>query len=304
MYRLLISSLTAGLILLSTAQAETKEDRFAKVEIKTTKLTDNLYMLKGSGGNIGVSAGEDGIFMIDDQYAPLTDKILKALKEISDQPVRFIINTHWHFDHTGGNENLGKKDAVIVAHDNVYKRMSTEQFITAFDRHYDPSPKVALPVISFNDKVTFHLNGLNIKARHYPHAHTDGDSVILFKKNNVVHMGDIFFNKTYPFVDSSSGGSIYGMIAAVADILSMVDEETKIVPGHGPLANKADLQDYHDMLVQVVALLEPLAKEGMSADEAMAFDPLKPLNEKWAQGWMKADPMIKNVYPAILKHVK
>lgn len=301
MFRIILSTLAISLISLCNSLAE---DRFAKVEINTIKLTDSLYMLVGSGGNIGVSVGDDGIFMIDDQYAPLTDKIMAALKKISDKPVGFVINTHWHFDHTGGNENMGKKDAIIVAHDNVYKRMSTDQFIKAFDRKVTPSPKVALPVISFNDKVTFHLNGLSIKARHYPHAHTDGDSVIRFENSNVIHMGDIFFNKTYPFVDSSSGGSLYGMIAAVSDTLSQIDDDTKIIPGHGPLANKADLQGYHDMLAQVVTLLEPLAKKGLSAEEAVALNPLAPLNDIWGQGWMKAAPMIKNVYPAIQKKIK
>jgi len=280
------------------------QNKYDEVQIITTKVADGIYMLQGAGGNIGVSAGEDGIFMIDDQFSPLTPKILEALSIISPKPIKFIINTHWHFDHTGGNENLGKMGVVIVAHDNVYKRLSTDQFMKDFNRDVPAAPKAALPMVSFNDEATFHMNGLHILARHYAHSHTDGDSIIFFKNKNVIHMGDIFFNGHYPYTDSGSGGSIYGMIDTVADILRQIDDTTKIIPGHGPLANKQDLQHYHDMMVQVVDLLAPLAKKGLSIDEATKRNPLKDLNDEWGDGFLKPDMFLKIIYPTIQAHNK
>lgn len=289
--------LFSGFISLSHA-----EDEFAKIEIKTTKVSDGIYMLEGSGGNIGIASGEDGIFMIDDQYSPLTPKILAAIKKISPKPIKFMINTHWHFDHTGGNENLGNIDVIIVAHDNVYQRLSTDQFIKAFDKQIPASPKVALPVVSFNDEVTFHLNDQHIQARHFAHAHTDGDSILFFKDKNVIHMGDIFFNGFYPFIDTSSGGSIYGVIDAATAILTQIDDKTKIIPGHGPLANKQDLQNYHDMLVQVVGAVTPLTRQGLSLEEATKRNPLKELNAKWGGGFLKPDMFLGIIYQTIADH--
>ncbi|VAV87436.1 MBL-fold metallo-hydrolase superfamily [hydrothermal vent metagenome] len=301
MRRLLPLSLSLLIALTSFALGQNKYD---KVEITTIPVGHGIYMLQGAGGNIGVSAGEDGVFMIDDQYSPLTPKIIAAISKISDKPIRFVINTHWHGDHTGGNENLGKTDVIIVAHDNVYKRLSSDQFIKAFDRHVPAAPKAALPVISFNDKVTFHLNGLHIQARHFAPAHTDGDSMIFFKGTNIVHTGDIFFNHMYPFIDTSSGGTIYGMIEATATLLTQVDEETKIIPGHGPLANKADLQAYHDMLVRVVEILTPLAQKNIPIEKATEMKPLKELDDKWGGGFFKADMFLGTVYQTIIDHGK
>ena len=176
-------------------------DDFEQVSIKTQKVSDNLYMLTGKGGNIGLSVGADGVFMIDDQFAPLSKKIQATIAKITNQPIKFVINTHWHFDHTGGNENMGKGDVIIVAHDKVRERMSHDNFIKAFNKKVPTSPKVALPVITFNDSVTFHLNNQEIQVIHQDNSHTDGDSIVFFKTANVVHMGDIFFNGLYPFID-------------------------------------------------------------------------------------------------------
>ena len=184
---------------------------FDAVQIKTTKITSTVYMLEGEGGNIGVSAGEDGVVLIDDQYAPLTPKILAEVKAISDKPIRFLINTHWHADQTGGNENLGRGRVVIVAHDNVYKRLTSEQFVQLLNnRKFPPLSKEGLPLITFNDTVTFRLNGDEITVHHIPPAHTDGDSIVVFPKAKVVHMGDCFMTISYPFVDLGSGGSFDG----------------------------------------------------------------------------------------------
>lgn len=277
---------------------------FDEVEIKTIKVADGVYMLQGVGGNIGLSSGEDGIFMIDDQFSPLTPKILAAINAISPKPIRFLINTHWHYDHTGGNENLGNMGVVIVAHDNVYKRLSTDQFMKDFNKAVPASPKAALPVVSFNDEVTFHLNDQHIQARHFANAHTDGDSVIFFKGRNIIHTGDIFFNGFYPYIDSGAGGSIYGMIDTTAIILNMTDDKSKIMPGHGPLANKQDLQNFHDMLKQVVSAVTPLARQGLSLEDATKLDPLKDLNEKWGNGFLKPDNFLATIYQTIVERNK
>ncbi|MBL4800468.1 MAG: MBL fold metallo-hydrolase [Emcibacter sp.] len=299
MFRIITVLLSLVSAFISTSFAQ---DQFAGIEIKTIKVSEGIYMLEGSGGNIGIATGEDGIFMIDDQYSPLTPKILAAISKISDKPIKFLINTHWHFDHTGGNENLGNMDVVILAHDNVYKRLSAGQLMKDFDKQVPASPKVALPVVSFNDQVTFHLNDLHIQARHFAHAHTDGDSILFFKNKNVIHTGDIFFNGFYPYIDSGSGGSIYGMIDATATLLKLVDDTTKIIPGHGPLANKQDLQTFHDMLVQVVDNVTPLTRQGLSLEEATKRDPLKKLNKKWGNGFLKPDMFLSIIYQTIADH--
>ena len=225
--------LSLGIAFLATPNPVKAQQDLENVQIKTIPVADSIYMLIGQGGNIGVSAGDDGIFLIDDQFAPLTGKIRAAVGKISKEPIRFLINTHWHFDHTGGNENLGKAGVVIVAHDNVRQQMSVDQFIELFNREIPASPSIALPVITFNDTTTFHLNGSTIHAFHVEFAHTDGDSVIHFREANVIHTGDVYFNGIYPFIDVDSGGSINGMIAAVNRILALCDDQTKIIPGHG-----------------------------------------------------------------------
>ncbi|UCF39456.1 MAG: MBL fold metallo-hydrolase [Acidobacteriota bacterium] len=256
-------------------------------------------MLTGSGGNLGLCVGEDATFLIDDQFAPLTEKIKEAIAKITPHPIKFVFNTHWHGDHTGGNENLGEMGALIVAHDNVRKRMSSEQFMKAFNRTVPASPKAALPVVTFNDTVTFHLNDEEIHALHVDPAHTDGDSVIFFKSSNVVHTGDLFFNGRYPFIDLSSGGSIQGMIAATNRLLDLIDEKTKIIPGHGELGSKADLAQYRDMLVAVKDRVEPLIKAGKSEEEVLAAKPLADLAAEWGEGFMNPDNFLKIVYASL-----
>ncbi len=282
----------AAMVYVAPVQAH---EHYDKVEIKTIPLSGTVSMLMGAGGNIGVSAGSDGVFMIDDQFAPLSDKIKKAIAGISDKPVRFILNTHWHFDHTGGNENFGKGGATIVAHDNVRKTMSVDQALKAFNMTVPASPKAALPVITFNDSATFHLNGETISIQHVPASHTDGDSVVHFKDANLLHTGDVFFNGFYPFIDTEHGGSIDGMIKASEIILDMVNGETKIIPGHGPLATRKDLIRYRDMLVGVRDAIKTAAAGGKTPDEVVAGDPLKAFNEEWGDGFLKPDAFIKIV---------
>jgi cyclase len=231
---------------------------FDTVQVRTTALAKGVYMLAGAGGNMGLSVGDDAVFLIDDEYAPLTPKIRAAIAALSTKPVRFVLNTHWHFDHTGGNKDHGDAGALIVAHDNVRKRMSTDQFIEALKRAEPASPKEALPVVTFGDHVTFHINGDDVLAFHVAAAHTDGDAIVLLPAANVVHMGDVFLSAGFPFVDLSSGGSIHGFIAAADRVLPMLNANTKVIPGHGPLADKARLKEFRDMLV---AMRDRMRKE-------------------------------------------
>lgn len=287
-----------GLLAGALSVGATAQD-FSKVEITTTEVTPGIYMLQGQGGNIGVSVGDDGVFVIDDQFAPLTDKILSAINKLSDKPVRFVINTHWHFDHTGGNENLGKGGAIIVAHDNVRKRMSKGQMMEAFNTEVPPAPKEALPVVTFDQGVTFHWNDETLEVVHPAPAHTDGDAVIYFQGANVVHAGDLFFNGFYPFIDAGSGGSMAGVIEGVAAILARIDDNTRVIPGHGPLSNKAELQSYHDMLKIIYGRVKALKGKGKSAAEVVAAKPTADFDEKWGGGFLKPDRWVEIIYTAI-----
>ena len=302
--RIRLAGFSLFLLVLAGSGAYAYDQDFDQVQIQTNKVTEGVYMLMGGGGNIGVSVGEDSVFMIDDQFAPLTDKIEAAISAISDKPVQFVINTHWHQDHTGGNENLGKAGAVIVAHENVRKRLSTEQFQEFFKMTIPPSPKESLPVITFTRDVTFHLNGDEMHVFHIEHAHTDGDAVIHFRKSNVIHMGDIFFNRVYPFIDLSAGGSIDGMIAAVDRVLPMINENTKVIPGHGPLSDKAGLESYRAMLTAVRERVARQVKAGKTLDEVIAARTTREYDATWGQGWLKPEQFVKIVYESLVKEGK
>jgi len=268
---------------------------FSKVEIRTTKLGESTYMMEGAGGNLGLSIGEDAVFLIDDQFAPLTERIQAAIAKLTSKPVRFVLNTHWHGDHTGGNENFGKSGAIVVAHENVRSRMSTEQFIELMKMTEKASPKAALPIVTFASSVTFHLNGDEIRVFHVPKAHTDGDAIVHFVKSDVVHMGDVYFNGMYPFIDTSSGGSIRGVISACDRALAIVGDATKIIPGHGPLSNKAELKAYRDMLAGVAERIGKLVAEGRKAEDIVAANPTAEFDGKWGAGFMKPPRFVQMV---------
>ncbi|MEZ4701322.1 MAG: MBL fold metallo-hydrolase [Rhodothermales bacterium] len=270
------------------------QQNFDNVQIETIPVSDNVYMLVGSGGNIGVSIGDDGTFIIDDQFAPLTEKIKAAIAAITPNPVRFVMNTHWHGDHTGGNENMGNGGALIVAHDNVYERMSTEQFRDA-NNTTPPSPKAALPVVTFAEDVSFHINGGTIHGIHVPHAHTDGDALIHFQEANVIHMGDTFFAGRFPYIDLGSGGSIDGVISAVNRALAIVNDDTKIIPGHGPLSTPADLRTYRDMLTKTRASIMQLVAEGKTLEDVQAAKPVADY-ESWGAGFINMERYVEIVY--------
>jgi glyoxylase-like metal-dependent hydrolase (beta-lactamase superfamily II) len=248
---------------------------FDSVQIKTYKMTESIYMLEGDGGNIGLLAGKDGAVMIDDQFAPLTEKIKNAIKKVTDAQVKFVINTHFHGDHVGGNENFGKEGAIIVAQSNSRLRMTTDQFNATFNSQQKAAPYDALPKITFADSVTLHLNGQTLQVMHIKNAHTDGDAIIYFKESNIIHAGDVFVRYGLPFIDQPHGGSIDGMIAGTDMILNLANDDTKIIPGHGAIATKKDVLDYKNMLVTVRNRIVDAMKQGKTLNEIVAMDPTK-----------------------------
>ena len=273
---------------------------FDKAVVKTEMISPNLYVLFGTGGNIGVSVGEDAVFVIDDQYAQMAPKIAAAIKQITDKPVNFVMNTHWHGDHTGGNEAMGTAGAIIVAHDNVRRRMSSDQLITLLDWKVPPSPKIALPLVTFAKDVTFHINGDEVFVFHVANAHTDGDAIVHFKTANLIHMGDTFFNGLYPFIDMSSGGNPDGVIAVANRVLELADDNTKIIPGHGPVATKAELKALRDMLVTVTMRVKAMSKKGKSMKEIIAAKPTAEFDEKWGKGFLPPERFVASLVGAYM----
>ncbi|HEY5915439.1 MAG TPA: MBL fold metallo-hydrolase [Verrucomicrobiae bacterium] len=286
----------AAMVLFMNHPAFAQQD-FSKVEIKVTKVAGTVYMLEGSGGNIGVSVGEDGIVLVDDQFAPLAPKIRQALKGITDKPIKFVLNTHFHGDHTGGNAEFGA-EAPIIAHENVRERL--KQGGSAGGSEAKLPAKESLPVITFNDRATVHLNGEDIRAIHFPHGHTDGDSVIFFPKSNVVHMGDDFVTYGFPFVDVRSGGSVAGMIAGVEKVLSMTPPDVKVIPGHGPLCTPDDVRKFVQMLKDTRALVAQAAREGKTVEQ-MKQDHLLSKYEDLGKGFIKTDAWIDLLYAEVTK---
>lgn len=282
-------------MVLLTATTFAQQD-FSKVQIKTEKLSATTYMMTGEGGNLGLSIGDDAVFVIDDQFAPLTPKIKAAIAKLTKKPVKFVLNTHWHFDHTGGNENMGKAGALIVAHENVRKRMSVEGFIKFFGMKTKAEPKAALPVITFTQDISFHLNGDEMYAYHVANAHTDGDAAVHFRNSNVIHMGDTFFNKMYPFIDTSSGGKVDGMLKAADQVLALANDSTKIIPGHGPLGNKADLKAYREMLASVSGKIKALIKDGKTLEQVLAAKPTAEFDAVWGNGFLKPQKWVEMLY--------
>ena len=286
--------LTVVLFFAISAHAQTD---FSKVEIKATKVSGNIYMLEGAGGNIGVSVGDDGILIVDDQYAPLADKIKAALKDIADKKLRFILNTHWHGDHTGGNVVFGP-EAPVIAHENVRKRLSTEQRSTVFNSTTPPAPKEALPIITFNQSLSVHFNGEEIRVIHFPQGHTDGDSVIFFSSSNVVHLGDDFFAGRFPFVDLESGGSVEGLIKNIGQIIGNIPAGAKLIPGHGPISTVDDLKSYHRMLQQTTEIVRQKIAAGKTVDQVKS-EGLPAEWQPWGTGFIKTDRWVETIYKSL-----
>ena len=291
--------------LIATAAVPASAQRdFSSVEIKVERLAPGVAVLTGAGGNIGLSYGGDGNVLVDDQFAPLTDKIAAAVRTLDADPVRFVINTHWHGDHTGGNENFGKAGAVIMAHHNVRKRMSSEQVMREIGQTVPASPAGALPMVTFGDGVTLHLNGDTLHIIHVSNAHTDGDSLVHWQKADVLHMGDTFFHKmSFPFLDLSSGGSIDGAIAAANRGLELAGPATKIIPGHGPMATRRDLEAYRAMLVDIRTKVAAGIAAGQSLEQIQATRPAAPYaapaGPVAAEGFIKPDQFVEAVYKSL-----
>ena len=267
-------SLIAYLLLLIFYPALYSQN-YDSVEIKTTRLTESIYMLEGAGGNIGVLVGNDGIIIIDDQFAPLTEKIKTALSKISDKPVKFVINTHFHGDHAGGNENFGRQGAIIVAHNNARKRLSVDYFFEAFKQTQKATSYEGLPEVTFGDSVTFHMNGETVHVFYAKNAHTDGDVIIHFKESNIIHCGDVFVRYGFPFIDQGAGGTIDGMIKAIERLIAIVNDQTKVIPGHGAMSTRKDLIDYKNMLVTVRTRITDGIKQGKTLQQIADSDPMK-----------------------------
>ncbi len=272
----------------------------SEITFKSTELAPGLYMLEGEGGfgggNMSLSLGDDGVVLIDDGLPLLTAKLLAAIGKLTEDPIEFVINTHAHGDHVGGNEALGKEGATIVAHDNLRQRMVTDGI-----RMPDgtiPRPEDALPVLTFSDSMTFHLNGREAFVFHVEHAHTDGDAVIHFREDNVVHAGDVLFNRLFPYIDLDSGGSVEGFIAAQERILALADGQTKIVPGHGELADKQDLVAAVEMLRDARDRVRKLITAGQSEEEILAANPLADY-EDWNWQFITTERMTRTLYRAL-----
>ncbi|MDQ5844916.1 MAG: MBL fold metallo-hydrolase [Acidobacteriota bacterium] len=290
-------SIVATLFFCLTTSTAIAQTDWSKVEIKATKVTGNVHMLEGAGGNIGVSVGGDGILIVDDQYAPLADKIKAALKQLGDGKLKFVLNTHWHGDHTGGNAAFGP-EAPVIAHDNVRKRMSSEQKSEFWKRTTPASPKEALPIITFDQSLTVHFNGEEIRVIHFPHGHTDGDAVIFFTNSNVVHMGDHFFAGRFPFVDLESGGSVEGYARNVGEVIKKLPAGVKIIPGHGPLSTPDDLKSFHRMLLETTEIV----RKKMAAGKTLAQIKTEGLPEEWKSwgtGFIKTDVWIETIHRSL-----
>ena len=280
------------LLVAGIAAAAFAQQDFSKVEVKVIKVAGSVYMLEGAGGNIGLSVGDDGILMIDDQYAPLAPKIKEAIRTISPKPVKFLLNTHWHGDHTGGNEAFGET-APIIAHRNVRSRMMAG--MNAAGRVVAPAPAAALPDLTYDDHVVIHMNGEDIRALHFTRGHTDGDSVIVFPKSNVVHMGDNFFAGRFPFIDLASGGSVTGLIDTVEIVLRDLPADMKVIPGHGPLSTMDDLRKYLQMLRETRGIVEKGVAEGKSLAQLKEAKVLKAYdNLSWQ--FINADRFLETLF--------
>lgn len=290
-----IATLVPALVFAASAGAVAAQD-LQDVEITVVPVTESIYMLQGSGGNIGVSIGDDGTFIVDDQFAPLTEKIVDAIAGLTDHPVDFVINTHWHWDHTDGNENLGRMGSVIVSHENSRRRMTSDQIIELFDHRQEAYAPEGLPKITFDESVRFHLNGETIDVFHLGPAHTDGDAMVYFRDANVMHTGDVFVRYGFPFIDQPNGGSVNGIIDAVERVAERTDAETVFIPGHGPLSDRDDLLAFGEMLATIRDRVVAGIEEGRSFEEIVASDPTRGYPERGTE----TEAFLRLVYDSLM----
>lgn len=293
-----------GSLLLATAAGHAQEQDFSKVEVTATLVAGNIYLLQGTGGNIAASVGEDGIVLVDDEFAPLAPKIAAALKSlgITDKPVRYVINTHYHFDHTGGNAPFAGEGSTVIAHDNVRSRLITGGIAGnggSIKRTNKPVEKSALPVITFDHDVSVHLNGEDIRALHFPAGHTDGDAIIFFPKANVVHMGDDYVRYGFPFIDVDAGGSVAGMIKACEAVIATLPADVKIIPGHGQVSSVEELREYVRMLKDTSAVVAKALKAGTSLEQMRKDGLLAPWSKKYSGDFMSTDAFLETLYNSL-----
>ena len=284
----------AALALLAAAPLAAQQD-FSKVEIKASKVRGNIWMLNGTGGNIGVSVGPDGVLIVDDKFAPLAEKIRAALKEVGGGQLKFILNTHWHGDHTGANPVFGP-EAPIIAHTNVRQRLATEQ--RRGERVTPPLDPKGWPVITFDDSVSVHFNGEEIRVLHFPHGHTDGDSIIFFTGSNVAHLGDDFFAGRFPFVDLDSGGDVEGLAENIAEVIDELPADAAIIPGHGPLSTLDDLKAYLGMLVETTNLVRDKMEAGKTLEQIKA-EGLPEKWKDWGSGFINTERWLETIHQSL-----
>jgi cyclase len=296
--KLFVIPLFVVIFLLAGSYSEGQD--FSSVRVEAIKVSGNVYMLTGAGGNIGVSAGKDGVLLIDASYAPLSEKIKAAIGTFNSKPTRFVVTTHWHQDHSGGNENLAREGAILVAHENVRNRLGSEQFVEFFNRKIPPMPESALPIITFSRDISFHLNEDDIFIFNIAPSHSDGDAIVHFRRSGVIHTGDLYFNGLYPFIDLSAGGSVDGVIAVIKQIIDLCDSNTKVIPGHGPLSDKAGLETYLKMLVAIRDNIASEIKAGKTLDEVIASKPTREYDPIWGKGFLKPEQFVKIVYGSLL----
>jgi cyclase len=282
------------------AAAQAEKD-YTKVQVTVEKLAPSIAVLRGAGGNVGVSYGEDGVLLVDDSFAPLYKKLLAAVATLDKGPLRFVFNTHYHNDHTGGNEPMGKLGAVIVAHDNVFKELSKEQVNEAFGLFLPPSPHKALPVITYTGDLSFHLNGDDIHIIHVPHAHTNTDSIVCWKTANVIHMGDTYFSVGYPYMDVDGGGTIDGYIDAAQRALKLANDSTRVIPGHGATTDRKALAAWRDMLVAVRDRVAKLKAENKTMEQVVAAQPSADLDAAYGKGFIPPKMFVEAVYKTVRK---
>ncbi len=270
------------------------------LELNTTRLTENMYVIHGSGGNVILSIGNDGIILVDDQYAPVTEKMMSLIANITNKPITFVINTHWHPDHVGGNERLGEAGAVIVSHENVRKRLNQDQFFEMINQTIPALSKKGLPIITFSDNMTFYQNNDEIRISYLDNGHTDGDSAVYFTQNNVIHVGDDFSDEAYPFMDLSTGGSIDGLISSLKSIISIINNDTKVVAGHSGISNQTKVKDYANMLIDVRSLISSMIKEGKSLDEIIQSKPTAQYDTTYRDySFIKPKDFVTNIYESL-----
>jgi cyclase len=290
-------AVVAGIVVSCVAVTPQRPPQF-EMEVKTIKLTENVYILEGAGGNVAAFVWDEGVLLVDDKLAAASPRVKAAVAAISPKPIRFVVNSHWHRDHSGGNEALAGDGSVIVAHENVRRRMSVEGFVAVFGRKVPASPPKALPVVTFTRGVSFHLGGEEISVVPVDPAHTDGDSVVRFRKANVLHMGDCYLSGSFPVVDSSNGGSFTGLIAAADTALGMLDARTRIIPGHGPIAGEGDLRQWREMLATIYDRVRKSVAAGRSLEQVKAEQPAREWDESFPRSFVTSDHVLEEAYRA------